>query len=86
MSEQPPDHDQPPATSRVGGARRGWLYGIAVAVVVVIGLIAFAATRGGDDDGGHPGMPGMDMGAPESSAEDLPRRPAKTTSWMLAVS
>jgi len=55
-------------------SRRGWLYGSGVALVVVIGLIAFAATRGDDGDGGHAGMPGMDMGdgREAQSVEDLP--------------
>lgn len=56
------------------GDRRGWLYGTGVAVVLVVGLIAFAATRGGGSDGGMGGMPGMDMGdgSSASSNQDLP--------------
>ena len=52
-----------------GGERRGWLYGTAVVLVAVLGLIAFAASRGGDrmTDTDMPGMDmdgmdGMDMG------------------------
>lgn len=41
-------------------------------MVVVVGLIAFAATRGGNGDGSG-GMPGMDMGGMEmGDAGDLP--------------
>jgi len=67
------DHDtpgDPPSALPAGRDRRGWLYGTGIALVVVIGLIAFAATRGGDGSGGMPGMDmgGMDMG----DAGDLP--------------
>jgi len=68
----------PAPQPRRGGNRRGWLYGAAVAIVVVIGLIVFAATRGGGGDGGMPGMDmgGMDMGGQGSTPiEDLPETP-----------
>jgi manganese oxidase len=68
----------PAPQPRRGGNRRGWLYGAAVAIVVLIGLIAFAATRGGGGDGGMPGMDmgGMDMGGQGSTPiEDLPETP-----------
>jgi len=67
-----PSPEPPTATKRPGGDRRGWLYGGFGAAVLVVALIAFAATRGGDSDGGHAGMPGMDMGGDSSSFEDLP--------------
>lgn len=72
MSDSQPD---PSVHRAAGGDRRGWLYGTGVAIVIVIGLIAFAATRGGGDgDSGMAGMPGMDMGGGSSSAQgaDLP--------------
>lgn len=68
------EQDRPPHRP-AGGDRRGWLYGTAVAIVVVVGLIVFAATRGDGGDGNMPGMDmgGMDMGGqPASSIEDLP--------------
>ena len=69
--------DRPPDVRRRAADRRGWLYGTGAAVVLVVGLIAFAASRG-DGDGGA-GMPGMDMGGMEmdgggrgSDVGDLP--------------
>ena len=68
------DTDQErPAVDRREGDRRGWLYGSGVALVVVIGSIVFAASRGGDDGGdGMAGMPGMDMGGQAASNRELP--------------
>ena len=44
------------------GSRRAWLYGSGMAIVVIIGLTAVAASRGGSSDGGAmPGMGPMDM-------------------------
>ena len=69
-----PNTDQErPAVDRREGDRRGWLYGSGVALVVVIGSIVFAASRGGDDGGdGMAGMPGMDMGGQAASNRELP--------------
>ncbi|MFP5372322.1 MAG: hypothetical protein ACLGI3_16460, partial [Actinomycetes bacterium] len=62
MNELAADDDETQAPPRrSGGDRRGWLYGTGVAVVVVIGLIAFLASRGDGGGAGHGGMPGMDM-------------------------
>jgi len=76
MNEHPIPGDATTQPVRRRG-RRGWLYSSGVAVVVIIGLIAFAATRGDDggaEHAGMPGMPGMDMGADTDgqSIEDLP--------------
>ena len=73
MEEHPiPAGADPQPAQRSG--RRGWLYGSGVALVVVIGLIAFAATSGNDGGGGHAGMAGMDMGDDTGgqSIEQLP--------------
>jgi len=71
MSDAP--SPEPRTRTRAGGDRRGWLYGGFGAAVLVVALIAFVALRGGgDDDGGHAGMPGMDMGGDSSSVENLP--------------
>ena len=74
MEENPIPSGTNPKPARPSG-RRGWLYGSGVALVVVIGLIAFAATRGDNNGGGgHAGMPGMDMGddTDSPSIEELP--------------
>jgi len=84
MDENPIPGDANPQTTRRPSGRRGWLYGSGVALVVVIGLIAFAATRGDDGSAGHAGMPGMDMGGDEGSGavEDLPETPMAGVSRM----
>jgi FtsP/CotA-like multicopper oxidase with cupredoxin domain len=76
VSDSTRDSDEtpssPPSARPADRDRRGWLYGAGIAVVVVVGLIAFAATRGGNGDGSG-GMPGMDMGGMEmGDAGDLP--------------
>jgi len=60
----------PPSTHPAGGDRRGWLYGTGIALVVLIGLIVFAATRGGDGDGSGD-MPGMDMDGTDMDGTDM---------------
>ena len=72
-SSKPPTSSEPSATTTGrDGDRRGWLYGGFGAAVLVVALIAFLATRGGSDGGGHAGMPGMEMGGAESSLAELP--------------
>ena len=70
----------PDGTPPVPGGRRGWLYAGAIAIVILLALIAFAATRGGDSDGGS--MPGMDMGGGAAGDTDLPETAMATATRM----
>lgn len=74
MSDAHQNTSAPPP--RRGGDRLGWLYGAGVALVLVIGLIVFAVSRGDRNDSAMAGMEmgGMNMGgdgAP-SAIGDLP--------------
>ena len=70
MSEQPLRPDVPTPSGRPRRDRRGWLYATGVAVIAIVGVSVFAATRGGDG-ADHAGMPGMDMGGGEARRDDI---------------
>ena len=59
MSEIPSFDETDPDQPSTRGDRRRWLIGAAIALLLVIALVVFMATRGGSQK--HGDMPGMNM-------------------------